>query len=251
MATVAKPHSDAILIRHDERCNECRYNQVVWTWRVGGNWITRCADPDCGAFRDNLDLARYGADLGLPPELYAGRHSSRFNQSKGQRKTTNAVAGGECVHCVLARTRHVSRRGAVSIPREWIDVPPTFQASLFHMPASSSDPPTFSLSEVVGLERDHILQRQLHDKIAPGLSSEQAVFVRRHWVVPSCKKHNGERAFGLEPLPYLMHVFALFLEAKELTIADSAAETQLFVDAVKAAHIVLRLQAVAAALRRA
>lgn len=248
---MTKPHSDARLLRHDERCGKCRYTQVVWAWQVGGNWIARCADPDCEAFRDNLDLARYGPDLNLPREFYAGRKSSRFEQSKGQRKTTNAVAGGECVHCVLTRTRHISRRGAVSIPRDWIDIPPTFQASLFNTPVSSSDPPTFSLSEVVGSERDHILQRQLHDKIAPGLSSEQGVFVRRHWVVPSCKKHNGERAFSLEPLPYLMHVFALFLEAKELTIADSAAETQLFVDAVKAAHIVLRLQALAAAERRA
>jgi hypothetical protein len=248
---VAKPHADAILVRHDERCTECRYNNAVWTWRVGGSWIARCADPKCGAFRDSLDLARYGPDLGLPPESYAGRTSSRFEQSRGQRKTTNAVAGGECVHCVLAQTRHITRRGAVTIPRDWLDVPPTFQASLFNVAEDHDDPPTILLSDVVGAERDHILQRQLHDKIAPGLSSEQAVFVRRHWVVPSCRKHNQQRAFSLEPLPYLMHVFALFLAAKDLSIADSADETQLFVDAVKAAHIVLRLQVVAATKRRA
>jgi len=104
---------------------------------------------------------------------------------------------------------------------------------------------------MAGSERDHILQRQLHDKITPQVSSEQSAFIRRHWVVPSCRRHNQERAFSLEPLPYLMHVFALFLNAKNLTIADSVAETQLFVDAVKSAHLVLRLQTLAGAERQA
>jgi hypothetical protein len=39
-----------------------------------------------------------------------------------------------------------------------------------------------------------------------------------------------------------MHVFALFLAAKQLALSDAAAETQLFIDAVKGAHVVLRLQ---------
>lgn len=246
-----RPHPGAILIRHDARCTACRYGYYVWAAQIGGNWTARCAEPQCGAFRDNLDVARYGADLGLPAEAYLGRDTSRFEQSRGQRKVTRAVADGECVHCVLARTVHVTRRGAVPIPRTWLDVPPIFQASLFHAFAPAEELQTASLSELAGSERDHILQRQLHEKIAPGLSSEQAVFVRRHWVVPSCRQHNEDRAYSLEPLPYLMHVFALFLAAKDLSIADNVAETHLFVDAVKAAHLVLRMQAVAAAERRA
>lgn len=98
------------------------------------------------------------------------------------------------------------------------------------------------MGAVIGEERDHIIQRQLHDAIAAHLSSEQAVFLRRHWVVPSCRRHNLERAQSLEPLAYLMHVFALFLAARDQTVADAAAETQLFVDVVKSAHVVLRLQ---------
>ncbi len=179
-----------------------------------------------------------------------------FEQSRGQRRITEAVAGGECVHCVLTRTRHVSRRRAASIPKTWVSTAPVFQVSLFQTSAlDASAPeaelPTASLTEMTGSERDHILQRQLHDKIAPYLSSEQSAFIRRHWVVPSCRKHNEERAFSLEPLPYLMHVFALFVDAKNLTIADSVAETQLFVDAAKSAHLVLRLQTLAAAEREA
>ena len=243
---MAKPHPDAILVRHDERCRACKYCYYVWTWNSAGNWIAYCADPACNEFRDSLDIARYGFDLGLRLEDYAGRQSARFNQSRGQRKTTNAVADGQCVHCLLARTRHISRRGAVSIPRDWRDAPPVFQASLFNAPTPASDPPELSLTEMLGGERDHIIQRQLHEKIAPSLNSEQSVFVRRHWVVPCCHKHNQERAFSLEPLPYLMHVFALFLAAQDLTIADSVAETQLFVDTSKAAHLVLRTQELAA-----
>ena len=179
-----------------------------------------------------------------------------FEQSGGQRKVTEAVAGGECVHCVVARTRRVSRRGAASIPKTWVSTAPVFQVSLFQATASEASAretelPIASLTEMAGSERDHILQRQLHEKIAPYLSSEQSAFIRRHWVVPSCRKHNEERAFSLEPLPYLMHVFALFLDAKNLTIADSVAETQLFVDAVKSAHLVLRMQTLASAERQA
>jgi hypothetical protein len=240
-----KPRPDAILVRHDERCPACRYSYDVWTWHTAGNWVAYCAEARCGAFRDNLDIARYGADLGLPTDTRTGRASSRFDQSRGQAKVTRAIADGECVHCLLASTKHINRRGAVAIPKTWIAVPPTMQMSLFNAPSKEAEPGTYSLADLSGSHRDHILHRQLHDVIAPDLSSEQAVFVRRHWIVPSCPRHNLERAFSLESLPYLLHVFALYLAAKQLTIGDSVAETHLFVDAVKSAHVALRLQAAA------
>jgi hypothetical protein len=132
-----------------------------------------------------------------------------------------------------------------------VNIAPVFQVSLFQASSFETELPTASLAEMAASERDHIIQRQLHHKIAPYLSSEQSAFIRRHWVAPSCRKHNQERAFSFEPLPYLMHVFALYLDAKDLTIADAVAETQLFVDAVKSAHLVLRLQALAAGEREA
>jgi hypothetical protein len=234
-----------VLVRHDERCPACKYSYYVWAWFAGGNWVCRCAGESCDAARGNLDIARYGFDLGLPVEVYAGRASSRFQQSDGQRKLTERVANGTCVHCVLLGTGQITRRGAVAIPLDWRPVIPTVQSSLFDAHHPSNPLPTFSMTAVVGEERDHIIQRRLHDAIAPNLSSEQAIFIRRHWVVPSCRAHNQERSQSLEPLPYLMHVFALFLAAKDLTIADNVAETQLFVDAVKSAHLALRMQVAA------
>ena len=192
--------------------------------------------------RGNLDVARYGFDLGLPPELYSGRATSRFEQSDGQRKLTERVAGGKCVHHILLRTGEITRRGAVAIPSTWRAVLPTVQTSLFAGHHASDEFPTLAIDEALGAERDHIIHRRLHDAIAPYLSSEQAILVRRHWVVPSCREHNQERSQSLEPLSYLMHVFAIFLAAKNLTISDSVSETQMFVDVVKAAHVALRMQ---------
>lgn len=237
-----KPHTHAVLVRHDERCPACKYSYYVWAWTSGGNWVCRCAGENCDSARGNLDMARYGFELGLPLEAYVGRESTRFGQSQGQRKVTEQVANGTCVHCVLLATGEITRRGAVTIPTTWRAVIPTIQSSLFEAYQPFHEIETVSAGTLFGRERDHIIQRRLHDTVAPHLSSEQAVFVRRHWVVPSCARHNQERARSLEPLPYLLHVFALFLAAKDLTIADSVAETQLFIDTAKIAHLALRMQ---------
>ena len=227
--------------RHPEICS-CRESYDVQFTLSGTNYLAYCVE--CGVDRDCLDKVRFAAQLGLTP-IAQNAKTSMFDQSRGQQKITKKIADGECAHCVLARTGKIRRRPVFRIPGVWVAEPTSIQTSLFAAPTTNGDPALISLSELSVSDRDHIFQRRLHEHIEHHLTSSQNVLVRRHWLVSSCAKHNSERASIIEGLPYLMHLFALYLAAKDMTIADAAEEAQLFVECAKIVHTVLRVQAIA------
>ncbi len=120
---------------------------------------------------------------------------------------------------------------------------PTYQPQLlFTLPDVAERTVEAAALSVAG-DRDHIFQRQLHPHLAGRLSSNQDVFVRRHWLVPSCRECNLKRSFSLEPMPYLLHLMALFVAAKGLDVNDCAEEIAAFADVARTAHNLLREQA--------
>jgi len=222
-----------LLIRLSERCRTCRYEYNVYAWYREPHILARCANATCDASRGNLDHAIHGAAFGILGESGSGR-ANRFVQTNAQKAITRKVADGACVHCRL-HAAGVTRKGAVSIPAGWRSARPTIQLSLLRGVVETA--PTRDFTEIsAGTHGDHIIHVRLHDRIEADLSGEQSVCARKHWVVPSCPMHNQARSSSLEPLPYLLHLFAFFVEARSLRIGDVLAETYLFTDAARIAH---------------
>jgi hypothetical protein len=156
---------------------------------------------------------------------------------------THRVTAGECVHHLLRSIGVVPK--FTPVPDRFYTDAPARQLSLESFSDSTGE--DFALTWTHELPRhehdDHIIGLAIHDRLAHTLTDAQSRRMRVVWLVPSCAGCNQRRARGLEDVAYLVTVFGLFLRAAGLEYHEEAEEVRMFVDAVKLAHMHLRLEA--------
>jgi hypothetical protein len=224
----------------DTPCRHCFRSKRIVAWEHGAQIVARCSA--CTLERGNLDHVKYGTAFGRHIASAKGRRS-RHRPTESTRALVARVTAGECVHHLLRSIGVLPK--FTPVPDRFYTDAPARQLSLESFSDSTGE--DFALTWTHELPRhehdDHIIGLAIHDRLARTLTDAQSRRMRVVWLVPSCAECNQRRARGLEDVAYLVTVFGLFLRAAGLEYHEEAEEVRMFVDAVKLAHVHVRLEA--------